>query len=504
MSAIALGFVFFSILDIMDPHATSSDPDINPEHMAKAVTELGEKQTVLTSCAIFNEQGAKIIDQGVAINKSLYERLTQHRLSTPVENSVTSANAVTGDALRRDAQAILDHLPVYGRMAEDAKTRALMLDAIKAMPLPAPMALQLTIARDLHPGVYQHLLRTALGAAWLSIAPLVPRFDVNAAAMAGMLHDIGMLHVDPLLIDSGDAPNREQQRQLFAHPLVSTALIERHHQYPKEVVRAVREHHEYLDGTGYPRSLSGEAISPLGRKLALAQLMSATLTRTRNAPEMRLSVLLRMNTHHYDATVMSRILRLLKPETRAESFSHVQAPLNVVKKLATLLAQWPETLSQVPERKPHQRGDLLALSSQGAQLQRCMANAGLVPDQIEQLGDDLDESLRLEISLLIREAAWQMRTLARQARQHWALDNPSDAPPDAIHAWADTVETAVGEVIGQAPMNTETPPAKANTACASSAPQGNAPDADPKGADVAAAEHAQQAKQPDASSKTAE
>lgn len=456
--------------------------------MARAVTELGEKQTVLSDCAIFNEQGVKIIDQGVAINQTLYERLTRHRLSAPIENCVTTANAVTAESLRQDADAILDHLPVYGRMAQDAKTRALMLDAIKATPLPAPIALQLTMARDLHPAIYQHLLRTALGAAWLTIAPLVPRFDVNAAAMAGMLHDIGMLHIDPVLIDSGIAPTREQQRQLFAHPLVCTALIERHHQYPKEVVRAVREHHEYLDGSGYPRNLFGEAISPLGRKLALAQLMSATLTRKASGQEMRLSVLLRMNMHRYDEAAMTHILSLLRPDYVTDGFNHVAEPLKILQSLSGLLAQWPADMAQQPTLPPARQAELLALGAQAAQIQRGLANAGLAPDQLAQLGDDPGDEVQMEMSLLIREAAWQLRTLARQARRRWQSEGHTDAAPDALQGWADKVESAVTDVIGQAPMSTEAPPPKTVEEPAPAAPPSPAvvaekkpPAASPKG-----------------------
>lgn len=447
----------------MDTPVDPSELDVNPEHMAKAVTELGGKQAVVADCAICNAQGVKIIDQGAVINQTLYERLTQHKLAAPLENCVTASNAVTGESLRRDAEATLAHLPVYARMGDNPKTRALILDAIKAMPLPGPMALQLTMARDLHPAVYQHLLRTALAAAWLTISPLVPRFDVNAAAMAGMLHDIGMLHVDPVLIDSGSPPTREQQRQLFAHPLVSTALIERHHQYPKEVVRAVREHHEFLDGSGYPRNLMGEAISPLGRRLALAQLMSATLTRQASAPEMRLSVLLRINTQRYDPACVAQILALLKPESSAESFAYVPEPIKVLNTLFELLAQWPAELAEQPNRTTHQRDDLQALGSQAARVQRGLANAGLAPDQLALLGEDLDDTVRLEMSLLIRESAWQLRTLGRQARRRWTMDNPPEAAPDALHAWADAVEAAVTDVIGQTPMSTEAPPAKPAT-----------------------------------------
>ena len=52
-------------------------------------------------------------------------------------------------------------------------------------------------------------------------------------------------------------------------------LLARFRDYPKEAVRAVLEHHELLDGSGYPRGLVGDAISPLGRLLSLAEVVTA-------------------------------------------------------------------------------------------------------------------------------------------------------------------------------------------------------------------------------------
>lgn len=74
------------------------------------------------------------------------------------------------------------------------------------------------------------------------------------------------------------------------------------------------EHHEFLDGSGYPRNLSQESISPLGRILSLAELFTAIHSPERNASEHRLWVLLRMNQHRYDPLLVERLLERLEPD----------------------------------------------------------------------------------------------------------------------------------------------------------------------------------------------
>jgi HD domain len=357
---------------------------------------------------------------------------------------------VTTEALKLSAKAVLTDIAFFARMAPDDKTRNLLLNAIETMPLPAPMALQLTTARDTRPDVYSHLIRTALTAAWLSRTPLMSRFDVQMAAAAGMLHDIGMLHVDTLLLLPEHVLNRDQRRQLYSHPLMSVTLIEPHLQYPKEVVRAIREHHECLDGSGYPRNLAGDAISPLGKILSLSKVVAAMFAPGRVAPELRLSVLLRMNTHRYDNTMALQIIGLLRhePDAAAAGLALLDNPMKQLLAIDHALGQWPAGLSTRPELPPVRRDEIARLGSHVSQIQRALANVGAAPDQLAQLGSDaLDISLQQEMTLLTREAGWQLRTLARQTRRRWQAE-PGEMFPDALQVWLDSVDTVVAGITG--------------------------------------------------------
>ncbi|HPU53380.1 MAG TPA: phosphohydrolase, partial [Burkholderiaceae bacterium] len=62
----------------------TTDPSLQSSALLKAVSDLSSRRPVAASRAIFNERGVKLIDQGAALDGSLYERLIQHRLSTPL------------------------------------------------------------------------------------------------------------------------------------------------------------------------------------------------------------------------------------------------------------------------------------------------------------------------------------------------------------------------------------------------------------------------------------
>lgn len=418
---------------------------IDAQHFKRAVAQLGESSTVITSKAIFNAKGVKIIEKDVAINFGLYERLMQHQLSVPIEESVSSANTVDGKMLRMAAeQAILD-TPFFSRMAKDLKAGAMLLDAIENIALPDPIAFQLTLARDLHPDIFLHCIWMAITTGWLALEPLGTRFDISMAAAAGLLHDIGMLHLEPVRLPSWQPLSEQQQRQLYVHPLVSKTMIERHHVYTKEVVRAVLEHHEYLDGSGYPHNLTGKAISNLGQILSLAEVVSAILAPRQGASELRLSVMLRMNSDRFNPVLAQKVLHLLKNEDNAPIAGAplVSDSVGRLNRMNVVIATWPAKLVQLAGLPEPRRQALTQSTMQAYKLRRALACAGAATEQLALLdSSDQDTQLEQELSLLVLEVTWQMRALARQTIRQWHIESDEAYPEDLQH-WLDQVNALV-------------------------------------------------------------
>ncbi|APW38359.1 hypothetical protein RD110_15125 [Rhodoferax koreense] len=421
----------------------------DPRHFSSAVAQLGEKNQLITATAIYSAQGVKIIDQGVPVTAKLYERLMQHKTNTPLEQSMQVESAVNGKALRATAEALIAEQPLFARMAARPADRTLLLDLIETVPLPAPVAFQLTVARDVHPEQFRYFVATALTAAWLGQRDMAARYDLSMLAAAGLLHDLGMLHIDRVLLDPKQSISRQQRRQLYSHPLVSALLLERHHEYPKELIRAVREHHEVLDGSGYPSGLAGAAISPWGRILSLAQVVAALAKPTRRHAELRLSVLLRTSRQRYDASLVNRLLPLLQHTAEEEAQADPAGMMLVAEPVARLgtieqaLAVWPSALAQAPTLSPARRASLAFIGERCADIRRTLMEAGASAEQLASLDEDSLSGglLAMELSLICRELAWQVRAMERQALRRWAL-GPEEGYPAALQAWIKAVEEA--------------------------------------------------------------
>lgn len=108
--------------------------------------------------------------------------------------------------------------------------------------------------------------------------------------------------------------------------------------YSREIEEAVLEHHERMDGSGYPRGISGDAISSMGRILMLAEVVSAFYDKYRDMPAQRLSLVLRMNHNRFDRQLMQHIHAMLRADTAqpVQAREHTQA--EVRREIATLAA----------------------------------------------------------------------------------------------------------------------------------------------------------------------
>jgi HD-GYP domain-containing protein (c-di-GMP phosphodiesterase class II) len=114
-----------------------------------------------------------------------------------------------------------------------------------------------------------HAVRTSVYSIILGTALKLPSFKLIELGSAAALHEIGMVRLPPLLYMSGRSLTPQERKAITAHPLLGYNLL-KERQIPLSVCLAALEHHERVNGSGYPRSLTGEKISLYSKIIMVA------------------------------------------------------------------------------------------------------------------------------------------------------------------------------------------------------------------------------------------
>ncbi len=102
--------------------------------------------------------------------------------------------------------------------------------------------------------------------------------QIEGAAVAGYLHDVGKLTVERGIINAPYRINAKESAELNKHPAVGyDILMPIHHPYA-DVPLAAKYHHERLDGNGYPDGLADKEIPYIAKIVNLADSFDAMTT----------------------------------------------------------------------------------------------------------------------------------------------------------------------------------------------------------------------------------
>jgi HD-GYP domain-containing protein (c-di-GMP phosphodiesterase class II) len=102
----------------------------------------------------------------------------------------------------------------------------------------------------------------------------LPAADADLVRRAGLLHDLGRLGVSNAIWDKPGALTAAEVERVRMHPYLTERMLASSAALASAGAIAV-QHHERLDGSGYPRGLTGDAIAPAGRVLAAADAYHA-------------------------------------------------------------------------------------------------------------------------------------------------------------------------------------------------------------------------------------
>ena len=128
--------------------------------------------------------------------------------------------------------------------------------------------------RTRNPYTAGHQRRVAQLACAIAREMGLPEEQAEGIRVAGLIHDIGKINVPLEILSNPDGITELEYGMIKAHPQIGYDILKTV-EFPWPVAEIVLQHHERLDGSGYPQGLSGEEIMLEARILGVADVVDA-------------------------------------------------------------------------------------------------------------------------------------------------------------------------------------------------------------------------------------
>ncbi|MCM2311965.1 MAG: response regulator [Steroidobacteraceae bacterium] len=152
--------------------------------------------------------------------------------------------------------------------ASDAHTRSLLTAMVETIS-------KMVECRD--PYTTGHERRVGELAAAIGLSLGYDESGVEGLRMGGYLHDVGKIAVPSEILTKPGRLTEIEFNMIKAHAQIGFDILSGI-DFPWQVAEMARQHHERLDGSGYPRGLVGDAILPEARVLAVADVVEAMVS----------------------------------------------------------------------------------------------------------------------------------------------------------------------------------------------------------------------------------
>lgn len=113
----------------------------------------------------------------------------------------------------------------------------------------------------------------------------ISEMEMEAVVTAGFLHDIGKVFIRPEIINAPRKLTDNERTQIMDHPRLGYDFLVNHFHFDDIITQAVYEHHEWVNGEGYPRRVNKDDIMFISKILRAADVYDAmTSNRPYHAP----------------------------------------------------------------------------------------------------------------------------------------------------------------------------------------------------------------------------
>lgn len=241
--------------------------------------------------AVYNLNGTKLLEK---------DQVLDDRLITSLRNSGAKRIWVTDD----DNNFLIEHGPqkifneivkelenvqncvVRGKSFDIVSVNELAYELVEQiifneMPFAEMVRMKLT-----ENNVLEHMVDVCLLTIMTAKSLGMDKLDMRFLGFASLVHDVGKMLIPQDIITKPSKLNEHEMRQIKKHPLISFDILSGIEGMNKHALTVAVQHHERLDGSGYPYGLKDKQIAEFSRIVAIADIYTAVIREKSYRPKL--------------------------------------------------------------------------------------------------------------------------------------------------------------------------------------------------------------------------
>lgn len=242
---------------------------------------------------IYTESGQVLIHAKIELTAGIIKRLQalgidQVYVSDPRTDDLLVEDSVSDETRRRATQAVYDLFSnVIGAKKWNhsislskagTECRKAFEDILYDLQTKKQLMVQLSDIYTTSKFLYSHSVNVGIYSAALGMSLGLNRNQLIELGIGAMLHDIGNTQIRSELFEKADKLTPNEYKEVMEHTRIGYDILRNQPDIPLLSAHCALQHHERLDGSGYPRNLKGDEIHQYGKIVGLVDTYVALVS----------------------------------------------------------------------------------------------------------------------------------------------------------------------------------------------------------------------------------
>jgi putative nucleotidyltransferase with HDIG domain len=229
--------------------------------------------------AILSSQGRVLLNRGFVLSDRMINRLRELGFTILIIDDEFSKDVIINEVIslerRREAMMTLDILNdgiKAGREVDIVRFKEVVNNIVEDVIFGKNILLSLIDMRSFDTQLFGHSVSVCVLAVVLGKVLHLDRETLYTLAVGAILHDIGMVQLPQDILNKRESFTPEEMTLFKTHTEKGFEILRARGDISLVSAHIAYQHHEVLDGSGYPRGLSGNKLHSLAQLVALADM----------------------------------------------------------------------------------------------------------------------------------------------------------------------------------------------------------------------------------------